>query len=181
MSVCIAMLKGINVGGQKKIRMETLHGIFEGLGFINVRTYVQSGNVVFGSTQVDRVVLVKRIEAHIEKTCGYHVTVFIREEHELQRILAGNPFLNGRNEDSSNLHVTFLYQAPPDTVWSKLTPPSNTPDEFALGELAIYLFCPNGYGKTKLSNNFFERKLGMPVTTRNWNTVNALYKMAMEK
>jgi uncharacterized protein (DUF1697 family) len=180
MSTFISMLRGINVGGQKKIRMETLRGIYEELGFTNVRTYVQSGNVVFESTEQDQVVLVKRIEAHIEQTCGYAVEVFIRQAHELQRILAGNPFLNDRNEDPSKLYVTFLYQPPPEDGWRKLTPPSGTPDEFAPGKMAIYLLCPNGYGKTKLSNSFFERKLGLPTTTRNWNTVNALYKMTVE-
>jgi len=180
MSTFVSMLRGINVGGQKRLRMETLREIFEGLGFTNIRTYVQSGNVVFASPIQEPSLLTRRIETHIEQTCGFHVDVFIRQAQELKRILAANPFLIDRHEDASKLHVTFLYQSPPETWWSKLTPPGNTPDEFARGELAIYLFCPNGYGKTKLSNSFFERKLSMPVTTRNWNTVNALYKMAME-
>jgi uncharacterized protein (DUF1697 family) len=181
MSTLISMLRGINVGAQKIIRMETLRAIYEGLGFSNVRTYVQSGNVLFESTESDHTNLVKRIEAQIEKTCGYHVSVFIRQPHNLQRILEGSPFLHGRNEDPRWLHVTFLYQPPPDNAWSKLKRPVNIADEFASGELAIYLFCPNGYGKTKLNNSFFEKKLGVPVTTRNWNTVNALYKMVMEE
>jgi len=180
MSTLVAMLRGINVGGQKRLRMETLRGTFGDLGFTKIRTYVQSGNVVFDSAEQDRSALTKHIEAHIEQTCGYPVEVFIRQEQELKRILAGNLFLNNRNEDPSTLHVTFLYQAPPDSTWSKLIPPDDTPDEYEIGAMAIYLFCPNGYAKTKLSNSFFERKLGMPVTTRNWNTVNALYKMAME-
>lgn len=176
----VSMLRGINVGGQKKISMETLRGIYEGLGFAHIRTYVQSGNVVFVTSNQDRSALTERIETHIEQTCGYHVPVFIRQAHELQRILISNPFLTARHEDSSKLHVSFLYYIPTEPVWSKLTSPGDSGDEFARGELAIYLFCPNGYGKTKLSNAFFERKLGMPVTTRNWNTVNALYKMAIE-
>jgi uncharacterized protein (DUF1697 family) len=180
MSTFVAMLRGINVGGQKRLRMQTFREIFEGLGFTNIRTYVQSGNVVFVSGEQDRSVLAKRIEAHIEQMCGYQVEVFIRQAQELKRILAGNPFLNDRTEDPSKLHVTFLYQSPPEIAWSKLTSPGGTLDEFASSELAIYLFCPNGYAKTKLSNSFFERKLGMPVTTRNWNTVNALYKMTMD-
>ena len=179
MSTFVSMLRGINVGGQKRLRMQTLRDIFEGLGFTNIRTYVQSGNVVFESGEQIQSVLAERIEAHIEQMCGYQVEVFIRQAQELKRILAGNPFLNNRNEDPSKLHVTFLYQSPPETAWSKLIPPGGTTDEFAIGELVIYLFCPNGYAKTRLSNSFFERKLGMPVTTRNCNTVNALYKMTM--
>jgi uncharacterized protein (DUF1697 family) len=180
MSTYISMLRGINVGGQKMIRMETLRGVYTELGFTNIRTYVQSGNVVFESPDRDYQVLNRRIEAKLEQTCGYPVQVFIRQVDDFQRILTANPFLNDRNEYPDKLHVTFLYQHPPHTVLSKLTAPSGTTDEFAPGEMAVYLYCPHGYGKTKLSNGFFERKLGMPVTTRNWNTVNALYKIAVE-
>lgn len=161
--------------------METLHGIYAELGFNNVRTYVQSGNVVFNCTEHDQRELNRRIEAHIEQTTGFLVKVFIRQAGDIQRLLAGNPFFKDRNEDPSKLHVTFLYQSPSASALSKLIPPSGTTDEFAPGEMAVYLFCPNGYGKTRLSNSFFERKLGMPMTTRNWNTVNALYEMAVER
>jgi len=181
MSAYVSMLRGINVGGQKKMRMETLHRIYEESGFTKIRSYIQSGNVVFNTLEQDTSLLMKRIEAHIKQTCGYPVLVFIRQTYELQRILAGNPFLNDRVVDLSKLHVTFLYQSPPETAWSKLVTPSDIPDEFARGDLAIYLYCPNGYGKTKLPNSFFERKLVVPVTTRNWNTVNALYKIAIER
>jgi len=180
MSTLVTMLRGINVGGQKKLSMETLREIFKGFGFTNIRTYVQSGNVVFESPVQEPSLLTESIETRIEHTCGFHVEVFIRQAQELKRILAGNPFLNDRHEDPSKLHVTFLYRPPTKSLWSQLTISANTVDEFARGELAIYLFGPNGYGKTKLSNSYFERKLGMPLTTRNWNTVNALYKMVME-
>ena len=180
MSLYVTLLRGINVGGKKMLPMETLRGIYAGLGFSGVRTYLQSGNVVFESAEQDQAGLVKRIEAHIEQACGYSVPVFIRQAAELRRVLAGNPYLTGRREDPSKLHVTFLYQAPPEEVWSRLVAPGDTADEFAKGEMAVYLFCPNGYGKTRLSNSFFERKINLPVTTRNWNTVNALYKMMLE-
>ena len=180
MSAYVSMLRGINVGGNKQIRMDTLRGIYEEFGFSKVRSYVQSGNVVFESSEQDPFGLEKRIEAQIERICGFSIPVFIRQAHELQEILSCNPFLYERNEDSSKLHVTFLHQSPLERAWSKLVSPSGILDEFSRGELAVYLFCPNGYGKTKLSNSFFERKLGVSVTTRNWNTVNALYKMVME-
>ena len=180
MSAFVSLLRGINVGGQKKISMETLRGIHQGLGLSHVRTYVQSGNVVFESSAQTSVVLTKRIEASIEQTCGYHVPVFIRQAEQLQKILANNPFLTDRHEEPSKLHVSFLYHTPSEPWWSELIPPRDTTDEFGRGELAIYLFCPTGYGNTKLSNSFFERKLGMPVTTRNWNTVNTLYRMVLE-
>jgi uncharacterized protein (DUF1697 family) len=181
MTTYISMLRGINVGAQKRMSMETLRGIYVDLGFMNVRSYVQSGNMVFESQAVNRSELVRCIQGRIEQTCGYQVEVFIRHPDELQRILMNNPFLTSRNEDPSKLHVTFFYLAPSESLLGKLTAPSGIPDEFALGELAVYIFCPNGYGKTKISNSFFERKLAIPVTTRNWNTVNALYKMAVER
>ena len=180
MSVYISMLRGINVGGQKKVRMETLRGIYEGLGFTYVRTYVQSGNVAFETTEQDQSELAKRVEVHIEQTCGYPVAVFVRRAEDIQHILTSNPFLNNRNVDPTKLHVTFLYRPPMEAAWSTLTTPSGIMDEFAPGEMAVYLFCPNGYGKTKLSTSFFERKLGVPATTRNWNTVNALYSMTID-
>jgi uncharacterized protein (DUF1697 family) len=180
MSAYVSMLRGINVGGKTQIRMDSLRGIYEESGFSKVRTYVQSGNVVFESSEQDQVGLEKRIEAHIEQTCGFSIPVFMRQAEELQEILTCNPFLNDRNEDPSKLHVTFLQQTPLETAWSKLVAPSGIVDEFWRGERAVYLFCPNGYGKTKLTTLFFERKLGVSVTTRNWNTVKALYKMVME-
>jgi len=180
MSTFISLLRGINVGGQKKIHMETLRGVYETLGYTRVRTYVQSGNVAFESSGFTPAELAKRIEEQIEKTCGFPVPVFIPQPDELQEILTRNPFLYDRIEDPSKLHVTFLYQSPLETAWTKLIAPSSILDEFSSGELAVYLYCPNGYGKTKLNNGFFERKLGVSVTTRNWNTVNALYNMASE-
>jgi uncharacterized protein (DUF1697 family) len=178
MSIFISMLRGINVGTQKRMSMETLRGIYIDLGLEHVSTYVQSGNVVFESN--DQSGLVNRIEAQIEQSCGYITEVFIRQAEELKRILACNPFLNDRNEDPNKLHVTFYYRPPSETMLSKLTAPAGTTDEFAVAEMAVYLYCPNGYGKTKLSSSYFERRLGIPVTTRNWNTVNALYKMAVK-
>ena len=103
--------------------METLRGIYMDLGFMNVRTYVQSGNVAFESQAVSRSELVKCIESRIEQFCGYHVEVFVRQADELQRLLRGNPFLTVRNEDPSKLHVSFYYQSPSEALLSKLTAP----------------------------------------------------------
>lgn len=178
MSIFISMLRGINVGAQKRLPMESLRAIYEELNFTNVRTYVQSGNVVFESREQDPSRLVKLIEAQIEQRCGYHTEVFIRRAEQFQQIVNSNPFLKDRREDPSKLHVSFFYQPPSETALSKLKPPAGILDELAAGEMAVYLFCPNGYGKSKLDNSFFERKLGMPVTSRNWNTVNALHRMA---
>ena len=159
--------------------MAELSSLYTSLGLVDVRTYVQSGNVLFASTEGDASRLAHGIEEEIERVFGFSVPVFMRQPKDFQRIIANNPFLTGRNEDPAWLHVTFLYSTPPESRLRYLAPPGEDGDEFYLGDQEIFLFCPNGYGRTKLSNTFFERKLQVTATTRNWKTVNALYEMAM--
>jgi uncharacterized protein (DUF1697 family) len=175
----ISLLRGINVSGQKKIKMADLKGLYEGLGFANVRTYLQSGNVVFDTHTQDARELAALIEARIEQDFGYSVTVFIRQPGDFQRILESNPFVDRPGAQPNRLLVTFLYRQSPEAKLNDLSIPPGTGDEFYIGKREIYLFCPGGYRKSKLSNNFFERKLGVPATTRNWKTVNALYEMGV--
>jgi uncharacterized protein (DUF1697 family) len=174
MTTYISMLRAINVGGQKKITMDALRGVYSGLGFDRVQTYVQSGNVVFDSREPEAALLTGQIEAQIEQAFGFGVLVFVRGASYFQRIIADNPFLK-TGADPGKLHVIFFYN-PADLT--SLSLPAAGDDQFAPGEQAVYLFCPNGYGKTRLSNDFFERKLKVPATTRNWNTVNALYQIS---
>jgi uncharacterized protein (DUF1697 family) len=171
MNTYISMLRGINVSGQKKIQMAALRNMYRALNLVKVETYVQSGNVVFDSTEQDILKLAEFIEGQIEETFGYAVPVIIRYI----------PFSNERNEDPAKLHVTFLYRLPSELKLSSLAIPNNETAEFSIGDKEIFLFCPNGYGNTRLSNSFFEKKLGMPATTRNWKTVNALYTMAKRR
>ncbi len=175
------MLRGINVGGQKNIRMEELADLYKSLDLVNVKTYVQSGNVVFNSTKSNASALVNLIEAQIKRLLGYSVSVFIRETNDFQRIIANNPFLKKRNEDPAKLHVTFLYRPPSEAKLGGLGIPNDEDDEFFVGGQEIYIFCPNGYGRAKFSNTFFEKKLSVPATTRNWKTVMALYKISNER
>ncbi len=181
MNTFISLLRGINVSGQKKIRMAELQSLYESLNLVKVKTYVQSGNVVFDTTEQDAAKLAALIETQIEQTFGYTVPVLNREANDFQRIIDSNPFLNERNEDPAGLLVTFLYSPPAKSKLSHLNIPNNEAAEFFVGDKEIFLFCPNGYGRTKLSNNFFERKLDVPATTRNWKTVNALHKMVEER
>lgn len=177
MSTFISMLRGINVSGQKRLPMDSLRELYTGLGFTAVQTYVQSGNVIFQASD-DPVLLTGRLEQRIQEAYGYEVAVFIRQAEDFRLILDNNPFLTERHEDPTKLYVTFLYQAPAEAAWEKANPPTGISDEFARGDRSVYVFCPNGYGRTKLSIDFFEQKLGVQATTRNWNTVNALYQMA---
>ena len=181
MKTYISMLRGINVSGQKKIQMVQLRNLYESLNLVNVETYLQSGNVVFDSSEQVVSKLVDLIEAQIEESFGYAVPVFIRDTNDFQRIIGTNPFLNDKIEDSAKLHVTFLYTSPSRSKLSNLSIPKNDSDEFSIGDREIFLFCPNGYGRTKLSNSFFERKLDIRATTRNWKTVNALHNMAKQR
>ncbi len=179
MNTYISLLRGINVGGSKPVSMETLREIYAGLGFSHVRTYLQSGNVVFAAPQSDQAQMAGQIEASIEQRCGFKVEVFIREPSDFQSIIAHNPFLQQRDVDTSKLHVSFLYRAIDEAKWGKLAIPNPIPDQLARGESVIYLYYPNGYSRSKISTSYLEKALGAPLTNRNWNTVNAVYKLAM--
>ena len=107
------------------------------------------------------------------------MAIFIRTGEDLRRIVHGNPFLTMRNEDPVKLHITFLYSMPPSENLDQFLPSQSGGDEYFVVGQEIYLFCPDGYGRTKLSNNFIEKRLVMPATTRNWSTVKALYQMTL--
>ncbi len=173
----ISLLRGINVSGQKTIRMPELKALYESLGFTQVTTYLQSGNVVFDCAIPDGSTVASSIEMEIERHFGFNVNVLIRNKDDFRRIIEGNPFVTPRNEDAERLYVTFLSVSPSVVVLKNLDMPIDTTDEYFLSGKEIYLFCPTGYGRTKLSNNFFEKKLKVVATTRNWKTVNALYDM----
>jgi uncharacterized protein (DUF1697 family) len=174
----ISMLRGIIVGGGNKIRMPELKDLYESLNLTNVVTYVQSGNVIFDCAEGDAGQIARLIEAEIERSFRHSVPVFMRDRNRFKQIIDGNPFANERNEDPAKLHVTFLSSAPSELALSNLAIPTDIYDQFFVFDKEIYLFCPNGYGRTKLSNSFFERKLRVLATTRNWKTVNALYDIA---
>lgn len=181
MQTYIVILRGINVSGTKKIKMEDLRARLSAFGFENVKTYIQSGNVVFDYKKTEPLTLAKQLEQKIKDDYGYEVPVIVTTSAALKQVIDSNPFLNGRNEDPEKLHVTFLAEHPADENMDKIDADSFLPDEFQIKEKAIYLFCPNGYGRVKLTNNFFESKLKVTATTRNWKTVNKLLNMANEQ
>ncbi len=181
MKTYISMLRAINVGGQNKIPVAELKRLYQALNFSNIETYVQSGNLVFDTDNQDAAYIADLIETQIEGAYGANIAVFVRDAADFRRILNSNPFLTGRSEPASFLHVTFLDAVPTPSQWAQLKAPENIDDEFFPGIQEVFLFTPTGYGRTKLTNAFFERKLGMPATTRNWNTVQALYALAMER
>jgi uncharacterized protein (DUF1697 family) len=181
MKTFISLLRGINVSGQNKLGMSELKASYESLGMANVVTYIQSGNVIFDCAKHDPVLLARLIETKKARSFGTSIRIFLRDRNRFKQIIESNPFLNQRNEDPEKLHVTFLSGSPPESVLNNLLLPAGIPDEFLVYDKEIYLFCPNGYGRTKISNSFFERKLGFNAMTRNWKTVMALYKIAIQR
>jgi len=173
----ISILRGINVSGKNLIKINSLKEMYEALGFLNVKTYIQSGNVVFQSAATNLEKLEMLISDGILDRFTFNVPVFVREVSELKDILARNPFLKEMEEDSSKLHLTFLSKAPEKQHVESIGNFSYLPDKYFIVERTVYLFCPNGYGKTKLNNNFFENKLKVKATTRNLRTLMELVKL----
>ncbi|MEM8906407.1 MAG: DUF1697 domain-containing protein [Bacteroidota bacterium] len=175
MSVFLAMLRGINVSGKNKLKMEALRALGVDLGFQNVQTYIQSGNMVFEASGILPSDLAQQIKSAILQVHGYDVPVMVKTQKELIEVVAQNPFLDRENEKA--LHLTFLAAQPSAEQLASIETDRYLPDEWQAIGKSIYLFCPNGYGRTKLTNTFFERRLKMEATTRNWKTVNKLLEM----
>lgn len=169
----IALLRGINVGGKNKLPMKTLAAIFEEAGCTRVQTYIQSGNVLFeAAARLDVPELVTR---GISKRLGLEIPVVVRTAAELAAIAAGNPFAIG---DPATLAVMFLAGSPKASAVAGLDPARSPPDQFSVRGKEIYLHCPNGFARTKLSNDYFDRRLATVSTGRNWRTVLKLNELA---
>ena len=200
----VALLRAVNVGGTK-LPMADLRALLEGLGLTNVRTYLQSGNAVFdGRDDEPPPALATAIEVRIERDLGPRVGVLVLPGESMAHVAASNPFLDGEAAtdtaaDVGILHATFLfgsegeaafgeaseaaYSAVYEAAFAKLELPAEEGEEAAfvgsppLAAPVVYLRLPHGYGRTKLNNAWFERKLGTAATTRNWRTVMALADM----
>ena len=179
MKTYISILRGINVSGQKNILMAELKGLYESLQFKEVTTYIQSGNVIFKSDgQFSDNELAKKIEAAIEKKYDFRVPVIIRNAEELEKVISTNPFIKEKNINAEKLHVTFLSEGPNKNNLKSIENIDFSPDKFFIKGKEVFLHIPVSYGETKLSNKFFESKLKVKATTRNWKTVNKLFEMA---
>ena len=170
-----ALLRAANVGG-RSLAMAELRTLFADLGFTDVQTYVQSGNAVFTSRSKRASGVRRTIEAGITERFGIDVPVMLRDHGELVAVLQSNPYA-ATGADPSRLLVMFLDAAPkPETVRT-VDGAQHEPDVFTITGREIYLYCPNGYGRSKLTNGFFERKLGVRGTGRNWRTVAKLAEL----
>lgn len=177
----ISILRGINVSGQKKIKMIGLMSLYENLGFENVTTYIQSGNVIFDSKEKNKAILKSKIEKAIENNYKFYVPVEIRTNHEISKIIEECPFGSvDLVENGTKVLLTFLSSTPEKSNINDLLKYVNSPEQLVVKGKEAYLYCPNGYGKSKLSNNFIEKKLGVDATTRNWKSVHKLYELSLQ-
>ncbi len=177
MNVYICILRGINVSGQKLIKMEALRKMCDDLGLENAVTYIQSGNIIFTAKKIEPAKIEKEVSVKILEVFGFDVPVIVRELGELREVLNNNPYLNQRKEDAGRLYVTFLAVEPEKVNIEKLQSFNFPPEELTVYGKDIYLFFPDGYGNAKINNNFIENKLKVTATTRNWKTVNELVKI----
>jgi len=180
MPIYISLLRGINVGGHKKIKMEKLRATFEGLGFESVKTYIQSGNVVFKARKTATSVLSKKVEERILKDFGFAVSVVSRTADEVGETIASNSFLEDRGIDAEKLHVMFLPEAPAPAALKKLADLTVAPDQCRCLGREIYFYLPNGVSGSVLMKSPVDRILGVVTTTRNWKTVNSLHQMCKD-
>jgi len=170
------MLRGVNVSGQNRLRMPDFSTALASLGFEGVSTYLQSGNAVFVA-RGSPASIAGSVARMLDERFGLAVPVLVRTAGELASVRAGNPYA-AAEEDPAKLLVTFLVDDPGRTGTTVERPPASGRDRFEVVGREVYLHCPGGYGRTKLTNEFFERRLGTTGTTRNWRTVAALADLA---
>jgi uncharacterized protein (DUF1697 family) len=173
MPTYVSLLRGINVSGHNRISMADLRALYEAHGHHDVSTYVQSGNVVSRSSARSTAAVARAMERAITDDLGLDVTVLVRTPAQLAKLVDTNPLVVG-GADPGKLHVTFLASKPARAQVDALDGRRFAPDEFVVVGDAVYVVCPNGYGRTKVNNTYFERTLEVAATTRNWKTVNQL-------
>jgi uncharacterized protein (DUF1697 family) len=179
MHTYISFLRGVNMTGHNVIKMTELALLYNSLGFIDAKTYIQSGNVIFSTAEcLSEHAISEKIEKSIMAKFSYDIPVMIRSVHDLRTILAVNPFLDENNFDPSKMAVMFLHEKAVEEQIRKVENIDYPPDKFSIIGREIYVYCPNGFGRTKLYTNFFENKMGVTGTARNWKTVSTLFQTA---
>ena len=177
--VHIALLRGINVGGKNRLPMKDLAAMFVDAGCEGVRTYIQSGNVVFRADPAVADEVPARISASIQSQFGYEITVVTRSAQDIEAVVRVNPFLE-RGAETDKLHVVFLADPPDADGVETLDPDRSPPDEFTVRGREIYLHCPDGMARSKLTNAYFDSRLATVSTMRNWKTVSKLLELASD-
>jgi len=178
MAVIVSLLRGINLASHNRVKMDALRALYESLGLRDVQTYVQSGNVVFKTTERDLAKLSGRIEEAIERGFGFRPGVIVRTTAELRDAIARNPFAARRGIEPGKLLVTFLAGDPAPEARERLLQIDTAPEEMRMDGRELYIYYPNGMGRPKVAWAQLEKTLKTPGTGRNWNTVTKLLEMA---
>ena len=178
MGVIVSMLRGVNLGPHRRMKMDALREVYESLGLTDVQTYVQSGNVVFRARERDLPKLAKRIEAAIEKKFGFRSDVILRTTAELRGIIARNPFATRTDVEPNKYLVTFLASDPGQELREKVLAIKADPEELHFDGSEMYIYFPNGLARPKLSVPAIEKVLKITGTGRNWNSVLKLLELA---
>ncbi len=178
MAVVISMLRGVNVGGRHKIKMEELRALYESLGLRGAQTFINSGNVIFRMEGRDLGLVAKRIENGIERSFGFRAPVIVRTCSELRKAIARNPFATRPGVDPRKLLVTFLAGNPDAEARDEALKIDAEPEELRIDGRELYIYFPNGMARPKLSAARLDKTLKTPGTGRNWNTVTKLLEIA---
>lgn len=182
MSILVSLLRGVNMTGHNSVRMTELVHLYKKLGFADAETYIQSGNVIFsmGADQPSDTTASK-IEEAIRKEFGFNVPVIIRTKEDLAGVIQSNPFKLEPGYDKEKVSVIFLCDYPDQEQIGKVKDVDYPPDKFKIAGKEIFIYCPNGFGRTKLYTNFFEKKMKVIGTARNWNSILTIYNLALSK
>ena len=173
----VSLFRGINVGGHQAVRMDALKELHESLGLQEIQTYIQSGNVVFTSDDADVTLIQKDIEHGFAQKFGFQVKVMVRTADEFNVMIENNPFQNQAMKESKWMVAMFLESHPINTAWEDIQKTYTGPEELHITAQEVYIYYPEGIGRSKLTNAFLEKKLKTMGTVRNWNTVLRLQKM----
>ena len=169
----VAFLRGINVGGKNKIKMEALREVCAGIGFENVKTYINSGNIIFKTRKTDDKKLAEKIEKTIEREFGLQIKTIVRSMSEIEAIVKNNPF-EGQFQNDKDLHVFFLDQEMPDEKSEMLLSNNNENQAFAVQNREIYCLLSVSVLDSLIGKDYIAKKLKIPSTARNWRTVKKL-------
>jgi uncharacterized protein (DUF1697 family) len=180
MPIYIALLRGINVGPHKRMKMEQLRDSCRAVGFREVKTYIQSGNIVFAGTRRSPAAVSKKIADVIARDFGFSADVITRTHEEMKQIIDRNPLLKENGVDLSKLHVVFLSREPSAASLQQLQKLTLPPDRARASGREIYFYFPNGVSGSSLWKHPLDRVFSVSCTMRNWKTINELYQMARE-
>jgi uncharacterized protein (DUF1697 family) len=173
----VALLRSVNVAGHGRLAMDELRHSFATLGYSDISTYIQTGNVLFGAPSKSQKKLVADIETQLEHDFGTSPAVLVRSIDELATVATTSPYPT-KGADPARHHVTFLAERPSRQRLAAFDPPASGRDELTIIEREVYVHTPDGYHATKLTGTYLERHLGVMSTTRNWNTVTKLLALA---